>query len=383
MNSHVLGITKMNEIFTKILVSIEESKSEIFDIAENIMRECSQLEGQLEEIKENIRHLIKEVDELEGLEKQSRRELLKVSKDLKNYREEDIRQAYERANKLQIQLIVKRQQENEFIKKRIEVEVRLKNAKKTLEKAEGLTSKMGVVQEFLEGNLQDISNALQDIKQKHIMGRKIIHTQEEERRRVARDIHDGPAQSLANLVIKAEVCEKLLEVDMQRSKAELQDLKKCIRESIKDIRKIIYNLRPMSIDDVGFIPTIQRYIENFQNETDIIVDFIRLSEFTLEDSIKSLCLFRIVQEALNNVRKHAKATRVKIHVEMNQKDIALNITDNGIGFDMEEIKLREKEVSGFGLLSIQERVELLNGDVDIKSVSNKGTKISVTIPIQD
>ncbi|AKL94909.1 sensor protein DegS [Clostridium aceticum] len=381
MNNHILGITKMNEIFTKILMSIEESKSEIFDVAENIRRECSEFEKQLVDIQENIRQLIKEVDELQGLEKQSRRELLKVSKNFKEHREEDIRQAYEKANTLQIQLIIKRQQESEFIKKRTEIEIRLKNTKKTLEKAEGLTSKIGVVQDFLQGNLQDINNTLEDIKQKHVLGRKIIHTQEEERRRVARDIHDGPAQSLANLVIKAEVCEKLLEVDVERSKEELQDLKKCIRESIKDIRKIIYNLQPMSIDDVGFIPTIQRYIEKYQSETNIVVEFIILSDFSLDDSTKSLCLFRIVQEALNNVRKHAKATNIKIYIEMKQEEIFLNILDNGIGFDTEQIKLRQEEESGFGLLSIQERVGLLSGNVDIKSELNKGTKISITIPI--
>ncbi|SDK22258.1 sensor histidine kinase [Natronincola ferrireducens] len=378
-----MDITKLNEVFSKILISIEESKSEVLDICENIRKECIDLNMQLESIKDNVHQLIKKVDELEILEKNSRKELLKVSRDFVKYKEEDIREAYEKANMLQIQLITKRQQEKEFIKRRTEIEVRLKSAEKTLEKAENLTSKIDIVQEFLGGNLQDIHNTLEDIKQRHILGRKIIHAQEEERRRVARDIHDGPAQSLANLVIKAEVCEKLMGVDIDKSKEEIQELKKCIRESIKDIRKIIYNLRPMSLDDVGLVPTLQRYIEKFQAETSISIDFIILSQVALEDSVKSLSIFRIIQEALNNVRKHARAHTVKIRIEMNTKNICINIIDDGIGFDVEKAKLQQGEYDSFGLLNMKERVDLLNGDLQIKSEINEGTKITVNIPRED
>ncbi|SET80696.1 two-component system, NarL family, sensor histidine kinase DegS [Natronincola peptidivorans] len=383
MNNDLLNAGKMNEIFSKVLNAIEESKSEVLDITENIRKECNELKIQLEAIKENVLILIKEVDVLEKLEKNSRRELLKVSRDFEKYKEKDIKEAYEKANALQIQLILKRQQEKELIKKRTETEVRLKNTEKTLEKADTLSSRIGIVQEFLGGNLQDLNNTLEDIKHRHFLGRKIIHAQEEERKRVARDIHDGPAQSLANLVIKAEICEKLLEVDLQKSKKELKELKKCTRESIKDIRKIIYNLRPMSIDDLGFITALQRYVEKFQNETNIVVDFVILSEIPLEDSIKSLSIFRIVQEALNNIRKHANAFSVAIRIEMNKKSIGISIKDDGVGFNLEEIKLQEKEDGGFGLLNIKERVELLNGNLKIESEIKKGTTILVNIPRED
>lgn len=378
-----MSVTKMNEVFKKILSAIEESKTEIFDIAENISKECNELQTQLETIKENVSKIIKEVDELGKTEKNSRRELLEVSRDFVKYKEIDIRMAYEKANALQIHLILKKQQEHELIKRRTEVEMRLKNSEKTLEKAEQLTSKLGVVQDFLGGNMQDIANTLEGIKQKHIIGRKIISAQEEERKRVARDIHDGPAQSLANLIIKAEVCEKLLDVDIEKSKEELRELRKCTRESIKDIRKIIYNLRPMSIDDLGFVPALQRYIERFQSDTNITVDFIILSQVALEDSIKSVSIFRIIQEVLNNTRKHAHATFVEVRIEMNSNDIAISIMDNGVGFNVEDTKLQDKEDGGFGLVNMRERVELLNGNIEIKSEENIGTTVLVSIPKED
>lgn len=383
MNKDNVNFAKINDVFQKVLSAIDESKSEIFDITENIRKEYNDLLIQLELIKENVLMIIKEVEDLERLEKKSRRELLLVSKDFVRYKEEDIRKAYEKTNILQIQLTLKRQQEQELIKRRTETEIRFKNSQNSLKKAEQLASKIGAVQDFLGGSMQDINNALEDIKQKHFMSRKIISVQEEERKRVARDIHDGPAQSLANLIIKAEICEKLLDVDVGKTKEEIQDLKRCTRESIKDIRKIIYNLRPMSIDDLGFVPALERYIEKFASDTEIEVDFAILSKVNLEDKIRSVSIFRIIQEVLNNIRKHAHATFVKIEIEMKEKNIYVNIVDNGIGFNTEDIKPNDNEEGGFGLINIRERAELLNGDVEIISEINKGTTVIVNIPIED
>lgn len=374
---------KINEIFTRVLTAMEESKEETFDIVEGVRQEYNSLQTQIEIIKENARQLIQEVDELEMLEKNSRKELAKVSKNFTIYNEEDIRKAYEEANILQIQLSLKRQHEKELIQKRTETEIRLKSTEKTLKKAENLTSKISIVQEFLSETLQDIHNAMEDIKHKHIIGRKIIQTQEEERKRIARDIHDGPAQSLANLVIKSEVCERLLDIDKEKTREEIRELKRCIRESIKEIRKIIYNLRPTAIDDLGLIPSLQRYIENFEKDTNIPVDFNILSQADLTDPIKRLSIFRIIQEALNNIIKHADANIVKINVTINTKDIIIYIKDDGVGFNLEEVSSQFREDGGLGLLNIEERVNLLNGNILIKSEINRGTLIKVNIPMEN
>ncbi len=368
----------MNEILEKTISAIEESKEAVFEIAESARKECSILKKQLSDIKLRIQSVMKEVERQEAAEKSSRKRLLEVSKDFSRYRENDIRRAYERANELQIQLIIKRQEECDLIRQRTELEMRYKHSEDILRKAEDITSKIGVVMEYLGGNLKDFTNTLEDIQQRAVVGRRIIQAQEEERHRVARDIHDGPAQSLANLTIKAEVCEKLIDIDQDRAKHELQDLRNVLRDSIKDIRKIIYNLRPMSLDDLGFIPTVQRYIEGFQEDTKIPVDFIILSRRPMEDPVKNLAIFRIIQEALNNIRKHAKAQSVKIKLEISNQNIQLTISDDGVGFDAEASN-GTSEGGGFGLLNIRERVELLDGTLQIKSAPNKGTRIYVNL----
>ena len=382
MGTETMSSKKINDIFEKVLNVVEESKSEIIDITEGIRKKYDDLIIQLENIKENVQRLIKEVDELEILEKQSQKKLLEVSKDFVKYEEKDIRFAYEQANILQVQLMLKRQYEQEMLNRRTEVEMRLKTTEKELKKAENLTSKIGVAHEFLGGNVQDISNALEKIEEKHLLGRKIISVQEEERKRVARDIHDGPAQALANLVIKSEVCEKLIDIDKKKAKKELRELKEVTRDSINDIRTIIYNLSPMSIDDLGFIPALQRYAENFQDDSNIEVDFIVLSEEDLTDRIKNISIFRIVQEVLNNVKKHSQATFVIIKIEIGKKNISIHIRDNGVGFDIENIQCPNIS-GGFGLNNIKERAELLNGNVEIISIINEGTTIKINIPKED
>ena len=378
--NHMINTHKMNDILSKVTAAIDESKREIFDIAESARNEYNELKKELTEIQKSIQTVISEVDKLEVLEKKSRKRLVDVSRNFIDYNEEDIREAYEKANEFQINLVLKRQQEKELIKKRTETEFRLKNVAQTLQKAENLTSKMGIVLEFLDGNIQDITSTLEDIQQKHVLAKRIIQAQEDERQRIARDIHDGPAQSLSNVVIKAEVCEKLIDIDTNRTKVEIDLLKKNLRDTIKDIRKIIYNLRPMSLDDLGFVPTIQQYIKNFQDETDIEVDFVILSKQWMEDKVKNLCIFRVIQEALNNVRKHSNASLVKLRIEMTKEYTTMSIIDNGLGFNIDEVESKDKIEGGFGLMNMEERVKLLNGTFEIKSTENNGTKIFVHIP---
>lgn len=367
-------------ILKRTMESIAEAKKDIFEISEATRNDCNNLKKELEEFNDKVQALIKQVEVLELQEKISRKILLEVSKNFSKHSEDDIRQAYENANQLQVKLILKRQEEKDLIKRRTDLEMRLKNTQEILKRSESLISKVCVAFDFLSGDLLGITDTLEDISQRSTLGKRIIQVQEEERQRIARDIHDGPAQALTNAVIKTEVCEKLIDVDISRGKDEMQELKKVLRNSIKDIRGIIYNLHPMALDDIGFIPTIERYIQDFQNDTNIHIDFIVLSKIELEDNIKNVVLFRIVQEALNNVRKHSKATLVKIKVEMTKKHIYLLIEDNGIGFNLESNKSHIRHDCGFGLLNMQERVELINGTFEIKSEKNCGTKIIIDIP---
>ncbi|MBU5675621.1 sensor histidine kinase [Alkaliphilus sp. MSJ-5] len=360
--------------------AISEGKKEIFEISEAARNEYNSLKKELDDFQSKVQLLIKEVEILEHQEQISRKILLTVSKNFSKHSEENIKKAYENANQLQIKLILKRQEEKDLIKRRTDLELRLKNAQNILKRSENLISKVCVAFDFLSGDLENISDTLEDMNQRSILGRRIIQVREEEHQRIARDIHDGPAQALTNAIIKTEVCERLIDIDIVKAKNEIQELKKVLRNSIKDIRGIIYNLHPMALDDIGFIPTIQRYIHNFQSDTNIEVDFVILSQVEVEDNIKNIALFRIVQEALNNVQKHSHATMVKIKLEMTKRNLYVLVEDNGIGFNIKDLKRRNRYEGGFGLLNMQERIELLNGTFEVKSEKNCGAKVIINIP---
>lgn len=382
MTNYKLDLTRLDKIVKKTIEAINISKNEIYDIAESARRECKKLEEELRRLKEQVKELIENIEVLETKLKESKRKLMLINKNFEKYSQEELKEAYEKADTLRVELAVKREHEQHLIKRRNDLEVRIKDSYKTVQRAENLISQVGIALGYLTGDLQELSLQLEDMKQKQMLGLRIIKAQEEERQRVARDIHDGPAQSMSNVVLKAEICERLIDVDIERSRAELRSLKSIVRESLQDVRKIIYNLRPMSLDDLGLIPTLQRYIMTFQEDTGINVSFKTKGACDDIKSIISLTVFRIVQEALSNIKKHSRAHNTRINLEFLEKELKLYIFDDGDGFNLNELKVKSEDInSGFGLISIQERIELLNGDFQISSEPGKGTRINIMIPL--
>ncbi|WIV10508.1 sensor histidine kinase [Proteiniborus sp. MB09-C3] len=381
MSKTALDLKRMNEIIEKTIVTIDSGRQEIFEIAEDARKDCERFKKELTSIQQKISLAIFEVDGLEREERRTKAKLMMVSKDFNRYSEEDIRLAYEEANNVRVKHILKKQEEKELICRRTELELNLKRTYEIVQKAEKLVSQVGVAMDFLKGNLSDIFETIEDMHKKQLLGIKIIEAQEEERMRVSREIHDGPAQSMANVVLKAELCERLLAIDINQSRLELRKLKDIVRGSLKDIRKIIYDLRPMSLDDLGLVPTIKRYTDNFTDETGINVELMVINEQQSINSIIEIACFRIIQEALNNISKHSRARDVLIKIEQTMDKISIVIKDNGIGFEMNNLK-RNPEKNGFGLIGMKERAELLNGKLDIISAFGEGTKIILTIPLE-
>ena len=382
MSNWNLDTKKLDNIIKKTVEAIDNSKQEIYGIAENARKECKTLEEELILLKQQVTELIENVTDIEGKLKESKKRLMDVNKNHIKYTQEEHKRAYENADTLRIELAIKREKEQYLIKRRNDLELRLKESYKTVERADNLISHVGVALGFLSGDLRELSIKLDDMQEKQLLGLRILKAQEDERKRVAREIHDGPAQSMSNVVLKAEICEKLIDVDLIKAKGELQNLKKIVRNSLHDVRKIIYNLRPMSLDDLGLIPTLQRHATTFQDETGILVTFRTKGVFETVKPLISLTVFRIVQEAINNVFKHANAQNVVIVLEFSNDQIKLFIYDDGNGFDIEEFNARNKDMdSGFGLLSIKERLELLDGEFDFFSEIGKGTRMNITIPL--
>lgn len=377
---------EMDKIINDSIKALDLGKKEIVEIAENTRLDRKRLEDELEILKREVFEIISEIEELDHDLKQSKKKLFDVNRDFNKYSQGELEKAYQDADNLLVKLAVRREQERFLIKRRNDIEVRIKDSTKTLKRADNLIGHVGIALEYLSGELKDAGEELDNLQQKQYLGIRIIEAQEDERKRFAREIHDGPAQSMSNIVIKAEICEKLIDKNVSEAKGELRNLKKITRDSLQEVRKIIYNLRPMALDDLGLLPTLERYVISFKEDTNIDVTLkVRKVGEELKPAI-SLTVFRIVQEALNNILKHSKAKSASIYLERIEQRLIISIIDNGIGFDTNAVRVNKKKnksdlSGGFGLYSMKERVALLEGEFEVKSEIGKGTTIKIQIPL--
>jgi two-component system sensor histidine kinase DegS len=377
----MVDIKVLDKIINETVNVIENSKGRIFDIAENARNEYLRLEVQLNQVKDQTSKVIDEVDSKESEFRRARLRLMDVSRDFKRYSEADIKAAYEKAQDVQVDLVVLREREKNLRSQRDTLEISLRNLQDTVKKAEALVSQVGMAMNVLKGTLKELSGQLDGMQQRQLLGLRVINAQEEERRRVARDIHDGPAQTFANLMLRAEICERLLDSDVEAVRRELKGLKTTVRNSLQDIRKVIYDLRPMALDDLGLVPALRRFINDLKEHHGLMVDYAVMGrDYRLPTHIE-VGAFRMVQEALNNVIKHASAKSVVVRVEFAEKSLALLIKDDGVGFTVDEALARDG--NHFGLLSMRERVDLLEGSWRVDSTPGKGTRLDIRIPLKE
>lgn len=381
LSTHKKKLPTLDEVVSHTLESLEQGKNQIYDIAETSKKEYVRVQRELEELQGETKTVIGQVDKLESYSKSARLRLAEVDRNFNLYSEEDIKTAYMKASDYQVGLTQMREREKQLRQKRDELERSLRNLQETVEKAERLVSQVGVVLDFIGGNLQSVQTELEKLQNRQEMGILVIRGQEEERKRIAREIHDGPAQAIANVVLRVEFCEKLLDFEPDRVRIELISLKDMVRITLKDLRKIIFDLRPMALDDLGLVPALNRYITDYKEKYQLDGKF---SFFGTERRLRSAVevgLFRIIQEALNNIWKHAKASQVTVKLEMAEEAVTVIVQDNGQGFNIDEAIKANQGRDSLGLTSMQERVELLGGTFDLWTAEGKGTKITVKVPI--
>jgi two-component system sensor histidine kinase DegS len=226
---------------------------------------------------------------------------------------------------------------------------------------------------------------LEDAQQKQDFGLRIIEAQEEERKRVSREIHDGPAQMLANVMMRSELIERIYrERGAEEGFKEIRNLRTNVRNALYEVRRIIYDLRPMALDDLGLIPTLRKYmntIEEYNGKTKIHFHSIgEISDRRLPPRFE-VALFRLAQEAVTNALKHSEATEISVKVEAAKDTIIMVIKDNGNGFDIKQLK-GNKDKKSFGLIGMKERIDLLEGKMTIDSKVGLGTFIMIQVPYQ-
>lgn len=212
----------------------------------------------------------------------------------------------------------------------------------------------------------------------HLMTR-INTAHEEERARIARELHDSVAQSLLKIIYTAGFALDFLKEDPRLAVEEIEEVQLRAKDCLRELRAIMANLRPTSLDILGLRETIMRYAEQFEEEYAITTRVDLQGLDSLSPAVE-LAVFRILQEELTNVRKHSNAEAVSIRTEARGGDFILTVEDNGVGFDPDALAAEQESGKHLGLMAIRERAELLGGELSIESAPGRGTKLTVRIP---
>jgi two-component system sensor histidine kinase DegS len=204
----------------------------------------------------------------------------------------------------------------------------------------------------------------------------IIQAQEAERGRLARKMHDGPAQALSNFILQTEIAMRLFDIDQIKAKEELAGIKTTASSTFQKVRDFIFDLRPMMLDDLGLVPTITRYVETFKEQSGIEVRLISTGMEQRFESYLEVMVFRAIQELLGNIAIYSQATQVIIQMDSSTTGLRVSIEDNGKGFDIEKVQ----EKGGMGIKVIRDRVQMLGGTMEIHSTIGHGAHILFQIP---
>ncbi len=329
----------------ELLDFLSEMLSEIFE-------EQGKIRAQIQEYNEKIKQINQRIAELPVCSNEGDKLFSPFVAKEENQRNEYLHQIHEMQNHI------------------FDLQDRMVHIQDRIEKIKSLGM---IVDEQLEGKARKEESTFEKIRS--------LEIQEEERKRISREIHDTTVQNLTTLVHKTEFCSKLVDRDVVRAKQELELVRETLRKIIDELRGIIYQLRPMSIDDIGLVATLQRVAkQNNNSEGNVLKIRVNVKNNEVQTmSVVNITLFRVIQEAYLNTKKYANATEFNITIIYEEDTMCIILKDNGIGFNMDELDAKKKK--HFGLSIMKERIESLSGSLHIKSMKNKGTEIQIQVPI--
>ncbi|MBN1285567.1 MAG: sensor histidine kinase [Anaerolineae bacterium] len=351
---------------------LPETTSTKEELLEEIRAEYDRIQVQLRELSSLIEHSQIEVDKLSQRNQSVAMQLRQVEDNFDTLPRSDIKTAYEAAQDARQRLLTMRGQLEKLQSDQNNLEHFSTVLRRVLELVEG--TEIIDRGEKKRGRIADPGAA-------HLIIR-IVEAQEGERLRLSQQIHDGPAQSLTNFILQAEICQRLFDRnDPQRASEELGNLRASATGTFQKVREFIEDLRPMMLDDLGLVPTVRRYVSNFQEKTGIAVQLNLSGEERRFESHLEVMMFRGLQELLSNVRDHAAASHVVVGLDLNGDTVTGTVEDNGRGFDPETaLDLDSENSKAIGLTTLRERLELVGGTMEIWSEENRGSRIALTLP---
>ncbi|MBL8154978.1 MAG: hypothetical protein JNM70_12415 [Anaerolineae bacterium] len=345
-------------------------------LVDSITQEMKRIKDKLVEIRGQIEQMQREVDRAQQKNDDINDELQVVQYNIETVPRQDIRAKYDAAMDARMRLTTMRSQLEKSNSDREQLERQQALLAQLMNQVQGVEALgSGIEASPSPGATKGPVNIV-----------RIVQAQEEEKLRLARLMHDGPAQSLTNFILQTEICQRLFDRDPARAAEELGNLKTAASVTFQKVRDFIFDLRPMMLDDLGVVPTVRRFIDSFRERTDMEVKLDFVGEERRLESHREVMLFRGIQELLGHARDYAQATEVFIRLDMSTEIIKVEVEDNGRGFDAEATfsgDYAHVDPRTQGLITLKEKFELVRGTVSVTSGEGEGTHVSMSLPASD
>lgn len=344
-------------------------------VIEQTGNEYEQVQKELKEIKILVNQSASEVEKLAQQNAQLTNKVRAMEDNIDTMPRQDIKEIYSAAQETQMRLFMMRGQVEQLQSREENLKRYGESLKRILDSSDILLVGGGgtVVSSAGEkrGAAVDEGSAVV----------KIINAQENERQNLSTRLHDGPAQSLTNLILQAEICERLFDSDPARARSELTELKNAVTDTFQKVREFIFDLRPMMLDDLGLTPTLKKTIEDYEQKTGIACNLTISGKDQRLPSHTEVTIFRIVQQLLNNIKDHAQASHIQISMDIGDDKVSVAVEDDGKGFEVEEAMRAARQRKTIGLSTMLERTEMLGGELKVDSAIGRGTRVDFWLPL--
>jgi signal transduction histidine kinase len=210
---------------------------------------------------------------------------------------------------------------------------------------------------------------------------KIIDREEEARHKLARDLHDGPTQDVSAIAMRLNFARLLVERDSARARVELEKLEDLAHRTVREIRSMLFALRPVVLETEGLLAALNQYTDNLRESEDLPIAVDAEGYQDCLDLETQGVVFAIIEEALNNARKHAEASRILVRLSVQDDLFVAQVVDNGRGFDLNAVEADYGSRGSLGLINLRERAGLVEGNVTIDSEPGEGTSVTLVVPI--
>jgi two-component system sensor histidine kinase DegS len=337
---------------------LEKETLSLDDLIPYIDSRLEEMKTQSKEIRSLIDQSRSEVDKMKQRQAAEAMRLKQIQSSFDSVPREDIRKAFESSMDTQQRLFAMSGQ------------------------LERLQAQQGVIEEFWK-ILDKIHETLRLTQPEAVSGPapksvvvRVVEAQEDERKRLSRQMHDGPAQVLSNFILQAEIAARLFEIDPIRAKEELANLKNSANTAFQKVRNYIFDLRPMMLDDLGLIPTLRRYLDSSKEQGQQEINFTFTGTERRMPNHIEVVMFRALQELVGLARDPGQATKIKVTVDID--DTRVKATFEHDGKILEAKSGGEEDALGLG--SLRERIEMLGGTYEYNAQAGQGTFISIELP---